>query len=98
MNKHFFLFQTLFQQLKGHEAKLRLIMNKADTVSTQELMRVYGALFWSLAPLVNEVEPPRVYVGSMWSQPYREGTMASLFKQEEISLLTDLGQVKFLCF
>lgn len=83
----------LFKQLKGHEAKLRLIMNKADTITTQELMRVYGALFWSLAPLVHEVEPPRVYVGSMWSGAYRPGTMHSLFRDEERSLLTDMQQV-----
>ena len=61
-------------------------------MSTQELVRVYGALFWSLAPLVKEVEPPRVYVGSMWSKPYRPGTMQSLFEEEEISLLTDMDQ------
>lgn len=87
------LLQELFRQLKGHEAKLRLILNKADTVNTQELLRVYGALFWSLAPLVHEVEPPRVYVGSMWPQPYRPGTMHSLFHDEELSLLNDMQQV-----
>lgn len=87
------LCQELFKQLKGHEAKLRIIMNKADSVTTQELMRVYGALFWSLAPLVHEVEPPRVYVGSMWSKPYHPGTMHSLFRDEELSLLTDMQLV-----
>ncbi|KAK7096651.1 sarcalumenin-like [Littorina saxatilis] len=85
--------EVLFKQLKGHEAKLRLILNKADTVTPQELMRVYGALFWSLAPLVHEVEPPRVYIGSMWSQPYRPGTMHSVFRDEEISLLSDMHQI-----
>ncbi|XP_076467760.1 sarcalumenin-like [Babylonia areolata] len=85
--------EMLFKQLKGHEAKLRLILNKADTINTQELMRVYGALFWSLAPLVNEVEPPRVYVASLWSEPYRPGTMHSLFEEEETSLLMDVHQV-----
>nr|KAG5698864.1 hypothetical protein BaRGS_019716 [Batillaria attramentaria] len=84
--------EVLFTQLKGQEAKLRLILNKADMVSAQELMRVYGALFWSLAPLVHEVEPPRVYVGSMWSKPYQQGTMHSLFQDEELSLLTDMHQ------
>lgn len=85
-----FFCQTLFNQLKGHEGKLRLILNKADTVSPQELMRVYGALFWALAPLVNEVEPPRVYVVSLWSSPFRPGTMHSLFHDEEQGLLKDL--------
>ncbi|KAL8558465.1 hypothetical protein ACOMHN_052282 [Nucella lapillus] len=85
--------EILFDQLKGHQAKLRLILNKADTVTTQELMRVYGALFWSLAPLVNEVEPPRVYVSSLRSEAYRPATMHSLFQEEEMSLLTDITQM-----
>lgn len=72
---------------------MRIVLNKADTVSTQELMRVYGALFWTLAPLVHEVEPPRVYIVSLWSKPYRADTMGSLFYQEECSLLEDIHQI-----
>ncbi|XP_046352694.1 sarcalumenin-like isoform X2 [Haliotis rufescens] len=83
----------LFKQVKGHEAKIRLILNKADTVSAQELMRVYGALFWSLAPLVNVVEPPRVYVGTFWTNVKTDHSMAQLFYDEELALLHDLNQV-----
>ena len=85
--------ETLFKQLKGKESQIRLILNKADCIAPQELMRVYGALFWSLAPLINVTEPPRVYVGSFWQYEYKQNTNVALFKQEEASLLHDLNDI-----
>lgn len=85
--------EMLFRQMKGRESQIRLILNKADSLSTQDLMRVYGALFWSMAPLVNVTEPPRVYVSSFWPQDYAPDTSRELFMKEEISLLEDLNQV-----
>ncbi|XP_056392656.1 sarcalumenin [Hyla sarda] len=85
--------EMLFRQLKGRESQIRIILNKADSLATQELMRVYGALFWSLAPLINVTEPPRVYVSSFWPEDYHPDTHTELFLKEEISLLEDLTQV-----
>ncbi|KAM3826480.1 sarcalumenin isoform 3-T3 [Vipera latastei] len=85
--------EMLFRQLKGRESQIRIILNKADSLATQELMRVYGALFWSLAPLINVTEPPRVYVSSFWPMEYQAETHQDLFSKEEISLLEDLNQV-----
>ncbi|XP_054849225.1 sarcalumenin isoform X2 [Eublepharis macularius] len=85
--------EMLFRQLKGRESQIRIILNKADSLATQELMRVYGALFWSLAPLINVTEPPRVYVSSFWPLDYQPDTHRDLFLKEEISLLEDLNQV-----
>ncbi|KAJ7306062.1 hypothetical protein JRQ81_010428 [Phrynocephalus forsythii] len=85
--------EMLFRQLKGRESQIRIILNKADSLATQELMRVYGALFWSLAPLINVTEPPRVYVSSFWPLDYHPDTHRDLFLKEEISLLEDLNQV-----
>eukprot|EP00667_Euglena_gracilis_P022909 EG_transcript_25672 len=50
--------RNLFNQLKGHESKLRMVLNKADLCEPQELMRVYGSLFWSLSNLIHTTEPP----------------------------------------
>ncbi|XP_045546974.1 sarcalumenin isoform X4 [Salmo salar] len=84
---------TLFKQMKGRESQIRIILNKADSLSSQDLMRVYGALFWSMAPLINATEPPRVYVSSFWPTEYAADTSRELFIREEISLLEDLNQV-----
>ncbi|XP_029290881.1 sarcalumenin [Cottoperca gobio] len=85
--------EMLFKQMKGRESQIRLILNKADSLSTQNLLRVYGALFWSMAPLIKVTEPPRVYVSSFWPQDYAADTSRELFMKEETSLLEDLNQV-----
>lgn len=79
--------------LRGFESKIRIVLNKADTVGPQELMRVYGALFWNLSNLINTTEPPRVYVSSFWDQPYKPGTNHELFTDEKSDLLYDLTEV-----
>jgi len=69
------------------------IWNKTVCLIYQELMRVYGALFWNFAPLLNVVEPPRMYIGSYWSQPFHSSANNELFYSEEVSLLRDLYEV-----
>lgn len=85
--------ESIFDRLKGHESQIRIIFNKADNIKPQELMRVYGALFWSLAPLIQVTEPPKVYVGSFWDEPFKPGTYKDLFLEEEKALLTDINNV-----
>ncbi|ESO07191.1 hypothetical protein HELRODRAFT_76627, partial [Helobdella robusta] len=79
--------------LQGKESKLKIVLNKADNVKTQELMRVYGTLLWNMAPLTKIVEPPRIYIGSFWGLEPKSQSDHELLLAEEKSLVRDLHQV-----
>lgn len=77
--------------LQGHEDKIRCILNKADQIDRQQLMRVYGALLWSLGKTMSSPEVARVYVGSFWQEPLKNLDNAELFEAEEKDLMKDLA-------
>lgn len=68
----------------------RCILNKADQIDRQKLMRVYGALMWSLGKVVKTPEVLRVYVGSFWNEPLRYDDNKELFDLEQRDLMNDL--------
>lgn len=83
-------FRNTIDSLKGNDDKIRCILNKADQVDRQKLMRVYGALMWSIGKVVKTPEVMRVYVGSFWDQPLMCSDNAELFEMEERDLMRDL--------
>uniref|UniRef100_A0A7S1CI35 Calmodulin n=1 Tax=Bicosoecida sp. CB-2014 TaxID=1486930 RepID=A0A7S1CI35_9STRA len=83
-------FKRAINALKGQDDKVRVVLNKADRVTTQQLMRVYGALMWSLGKVVKTPEVVRVYLGSFWEKPLESEENRALFEVEQNDLLMDL--------
>ncbi|KAH0926791.1 hypothetical protein HID58_019047 [Brassica napus] len=61
------------------------------------LMRVYGALMWSLGKVLNTPEVARVYIGSFSDKPINEASTGpigrELFEMEQEDLLSDLKNI-----
>ncbi|KAK7867077.1 hypothetical protein R5R35_004015 [Gryllus longicercus] len=83
-------FRRCIEVLRKHDDKIRIILNKADKINQQQLMRVYGALMWSLGKILDTPEATRVYVGSFWDEPLTFDENRRLFENEEQDLLLDL--------
>ncbi|KAK2816474.1 hypothetical protein Q7C36_022745 [Tachysurus vachellii] len=83
-------FSRSIVALRGYEDKLRVLLNKADMVDSQQLMRVYGALMWSLGKVICTPEVLRVYIGSFWSAPFRTTENRVLFELEEEDLFNEI--------
>ena len=70
--------------------QVRIVLNKADQVDHHELMRVYGALMWSISKVINVPECPKVFVGSFWDQQLKHDLYRKLFEKELQLLFDDL--------
>jgi EH domain-containing protein 1 len=90
-------FNRVISSLRGHDDKIRVVLNKADQVDTQQLMRVYGALMWSLGKVLNTPEVARVYIGSFNDKPVNDAVSGpigkELFEKEQEDLLSDLKDI-----
>lgn len=86
-------FRRVILALKGNDQKIHIILNKADAVTTTQLMRVYGALMWSLGKVIDTPEVSRVYIGSFWDEPLLHDEQRKLFESEENDLYTHLAQL-----
>lgn len=83
-------FRRVIESLRGYDDKIRIVLNKADRVDHQQLMRVYGALMWSLGKVLRTPEVSRVYIGSFWDEPLHYDMNRRLFELEEQDLFGDI--------
>ena len=83
----------VIRRFRGHEDKVRVVLNKSDRVNQQQLMRVYGALMWSLGRVLDTPKVCRVYVGSFHDEELRDPDTAPLLAAEMGDLLSDLREL-----
>uniref|UniRef100_A0A8R1HS72 Uncharacterized protein n=1 Tax=Caenorhabditis japonica TaxID=281687 RepID=A0A8R1HS72_CAEJA len=83
-------FRRCLEALEGNEDKILIVLNKSDMVDHQQLLRVYGALMWSLGKVFKTPEVSRVYVSSFWNQPLQYDFNRRLFQDEQNDLISDL--------
>ncbi|CAH1982874.1 unnamed protein product [Acanthoscelides obtectus] len=82
--------EAILDQLKGREHQTRIVLNKADQVKPEELMRVQGSLIWNISPLMSSPQPPVMYTVSLWSRPYESWAPMRLLQAQERAFLRDL--------
>ncbi|OBZ85862.1 EH domain-containing protein 2 [Choanephora cucurbitarum] len=89
-------FKMAIHSLRGQEEKVRVVLNKSDMVSQQQLMRVYGAMMWSLGKVVQTPEVMRVYISSFWTEkpPNCFEDCRELIEAESKDLLMDLKELR----
>jgi len=83
-------FKRAIEALRGNDEKIRIVLNKSDCINPQQLMRVYGALMWSLGKVIQTPEVMRVYISSFWDNEYQNKENSKLFDAEKKDLLEDL--------
>ncbi|KAI1720662.1 cytoskeletal-regulatory complex EF hand domain-containing protein [Ditylenchus destructor] len=83
-------FKRCIEALSGNEDKIRIVLNKSDMVDHQQLMRVYGALMWSLGKVFKTPEVARVYISTFWDNPLHYDINRRLFQDEKHDLFGDL--------
>lgn len=76
--------------LRPFDEKLRVVLNKADSVEPAQLMRVHGALMWSLGKALNAPEVIKVHIGSFWERPLQNKTWKGIFEEDQTLLFNDL--------
>lgn len=85
--------KEVMETLNPHADKLKVLLNKADSCDKQQLMRVYGALMWSIRGVIETPEVVRVYLGSFRDDAYnpRGHENYDLYDKEKADLMRDLN-------
>ncbi|KAJ1445255.1 P-loop containing nucleoside triphosphate hydrolase protein [Pelagophyceae sp. CCMP2097] len=82
--------KEIIDVLQGHDEKMRLVLNKADACSTEEIMHVYGGIMWFLGKVFKTPEVKRSYLSSFWDQPLKNAELERFMSDERTRLMNDL--------
>merc|ERR1719161_1330805 len=81
----------VIESLRPHRDKMRCVLNKADQIDAENLVRVYGALLWNVGKVLRTPEVARVYISSFWEKPYRFQEHQQLFEEDKSAVLQELS-------
>ena len=81
---------AILDQLKGRESQIRILFNKADQLSHDEILKLQNTLIWNISPVMSSAQPPIIYITSLWSRAYKNPDLATLLDEQELKLLHDL--------
>ena len=73
-----------------NDDKIRCVLNKADCVTREQLVRVYGSLMWSMGKIFDSPEVVRVYTGSYWNGNLIHDDFEKMFTKDEKLLVREL--------
>ena len=90
-------FKLVIEELQPHEDKVHCVLNKADQLDSESLMRVYGALLWSMGRIFKGAEVSRIYVGSFRDAPILREELVPLFQKDEEVLKKHLQELPRAC-
>ncbi|XP_064623629.1 EH domain-containing protein 3-like isoform X1 [Lineus longissimus] len=83
-------FRRSIESISKYDYKMRIVLNKADSCGSRDLLRVYGAMLWALGKVLSCSEVVRVYTGSFWDEPYDFDHNRNLFDLEKQALIDDM--------
>lgn len=90
-------FKSVIEELRPYEDKVHCVLNKADALDSESLMRVYGALLWSMGKIFRSAEVTRVYVGSFKDEPLIRSEHELLFQKDKEVLMQRLHDLPKAC-
>lgn len=83
--------QEVIDTIRVHnDDKIRCVLNKADSVTPEQLVRVYGALMFSMGKIFDTPEVVRVYTGSYWNGALVHDNFQQMFETDEQLLVKEL--------
>eukprot|EP00571_Detonula_confervacea_P000662 CAMPEP_0172322696 /NCGR_PEP_ID=MMETSP1058-20130122/46632_1 /TAXON_ID=83371 /ORGANISM="Detonula confervacea, Strain CCMP 353" /LENGTH=641 /DNA_ID=CAMNT_0013038507 /DNA_START=80 /DNA_END=2005 /DNA_ORIENTATION=+ len=84
-------FKNVIDTIRLHnDDKIRCVLNKADCVTREQLVRVYGSLMWSMGKIFHSPEVVRVYTGSYWNGALINNDFERMFGKDEKLLVREL--------
>ena len=83
-------FRDIIAGLKGLESRVRCVLNKADQVDNERLVRVYGALMFNVGKILQTPEVVRVFIGSFWDEPLRHAEYEKVFRKDRCALIDEI--------